>query len=99
MTAADQGAQPGAALLARLRRDVGLPMRGAYPARLVVVGEHDGDQIHRIQQTYIGFTNEQALADRARELGATVTHYPGSEPRFEGWEISVNVGPDAPVNG
>ena len=70
-------------------RGLGLTMGGRYPATSFtdpVTNEDHTAQLH------VGWTTDQAKADAARELGATVTRYTSTyDPSASGWEVSVRV--------
>ena len=70
-------------------RATGLTMGGSYPARPWV--DPENEEITGTQKLHIGWTTDQAKADAARDLGATVTSVRAHDPRFSGWEVSVNV--------
>lgn len=78
------------ALLDTLRNEVGLPMRGRYPSRPFHRQDENGEDVACVLQLHIGWTTDQAKADKAREAGATVTAYRASGLTCNGWEVSVS---------
>ena len=77
-------------VLEQLRAEVGLPMRGRYRAQTFTTEDEDGEPVTVTRQLHIGWTTDKDKADRARELGATVTSYRAHDPAFSGWEISIH---------
>jgi hypothetical protein len=69
-------------------RGIGLPMGGRYPATSFTDPETNEDHT---TQLHIGWTTDEAKANMARALGATVTAHSAGEPGFSGWEVSVRV--------
>ena len=41
---------------------------------------------------HVGWTTDPDKADAAREAGARVTYARGSDPAFDGWEVSCSQG-------
>jgi hypothetical protein len=78
---------PVSELLSELR-GFGLPMGGSYPPTPFTNPETNEDHT---TQLHIGWTTDESLADKAREVGATVTAYTSKDSRFNGWEITVRV--------
>ena len=77
-------------MLAQLRNEVGLPMRGRYPAQSFTTTNEDGEEVTVTRQLHVGWTTDETKADAAREAGATVTAYRAHDPAFSGWEVSVH---------
>lgn len=77
-------------LLEQLRDEVGLRMGGRYPAQTFRTKDEDGEPVEIVRQLHVGWTTDEAKADRARELGATVTTFRAHDPEFSGWEVSVH---------
>ncbi len=77
-------------VLEQLRAEVGLPMRGRYRAQTFTTEDENGEPVTVTRQLHIGWTTDEAKANRARELGATVTSYRAHDPACSGWEISVH---------
>ena len=74
-------------------RSLGLPMRSwSYPHEIDVRDE-DGLPTGETQtvRSFYGWTTDQAKADAARDLGATVRGYQSRDVRFNGWEVSCRV--------
>ncbi len=81
-------------LLAQLRKD-GIAMRGSYPPMEITEKDENDEPVTVIRQRWIGWTADEAKAEAAREAGATVVTYTSRDPRFNGWEVSVNEAVDA----
>ena len=77
-------------LLRQLREEVGLPMRGAYPATAFTTEDEAGEEVTVIRQMWVGWTTDEEKATLAREAGATVRSYQAHDPRYNGWEVSCN---------
>ena len=70
-------------------RGVGLTMGGRYPATSFTDPVTNEDMTSTL---CVGWTTDQAKADAARELGATVTRYTSTyDASASGWEVSVRV--------
>ena len=71
-------------------------MGGSYPAQeFHAEDEATGEDVTRLSRRWFGWTGDEAKAEAARELGATVTTYRASDPRYSGWEIMVTEITDA----
>ena len=70
-------------------RQAGLSMLGAFPPREFETTDETGDPVTVVQQLRIGWTTDETKANAARDLGATVTFCRGSEPQWDGWEVSI----------
>lgn len=76
-------------LLATLREEIGLPMRGSYPPFEGAEIREGGEQVTVTRQRWIGWTTDEAKAEAARQAGAVVTYYRASEPAYCGWETTL----------
>lgn len=77
-------------ILEQLRTEVGLAMGGRYRAQSFKTTDEDGGAVTVARKLHVGWTTDEGKANRARELGATVTAYRAHDPAFSGWEVSVN---------
>lgn len=75
-------------MLAELRK-LGLAMGGSYPPHDFTTEDESGEEVTVTRQLHIGYTTDEAKADAARELGATVTRCPAGDPKYSGWEVST----------
>lgn len=41
---------------------------------------------------HVGWTTDEAKADKLREAGANLAHYVSQDPRYSGWEVSFAEG-------
>jgi hypothetical protein len=44
-----------------------------------------------VSQLHVGYTTDEAKAEKAREAGATVTSCRATDRRFSGWGVTVRV--------
>lgn len=72
-------------------REAGLPMGSWYrPHKQAVFDENSEDTGETITaRRFVGWTTDQAKADAATELGATVTAYHSLDPTCSGWDVTV----------
>ncbi len=81
-------------LLAQLH-EIGLAMGGRYAPVEVTTEDEDGESVTVVYQRHVGWTTDQAKADAAQAAGARCSRYISDDPRFSGWEVSVNEAVDA----
>lgn len=74
-------------LLAELR-GAGLSMAGRYQPVPYTDPETEEDHV---SQLHVGYTADEAKAEKARDIGATVTSCRARDPHLSGWEITVRV--------
>jgi hypothetical protein len=77
-------------LLEKLRSEVGLRMGSSFRPQPNTIKDENGEDVHVVRQWWYGWTRDKEKADAAREAGATVTSCPSRNPRFSGYEVSVN---------
>ncbi len=77
-----------ATLLERLRA-CGLKMGGAWSPVTATHRNEDGEEETFTSQRFVGWTTDEAKADAARDLGATVTTATSMASGDTGWEIMV----------
>ena len=70
-------------------RGLGLTMGGSWPAQEFHAEDENGEDVTRHSQRWVGWTTDEALAEKAREAGAVVSFYRATDPRFNGWEVTI----------
>lgn len=69
-------------------RAIGLPMNSWYsPFTRVNRDTHEEETV----QYFVQFTHDEAKAERAHELGATIRPYRSRDQQFSGWEVVAGV--------
>ena len=70
-------------------------MGGSYRPMEVTSEDEDGEPVTYVYQRWVGWTTDETMADAAANLGATIHSYTSRDPRFSGWEVSINQAVDA----
>lgn len=75
---------------------LGLSMGSRFAAFTAEVEGEDGEMVSVTTQRYVSWTTDEAKANAAQELGATLRTYKSPvDPRCSGWEVNASVVVDA----